>query len=141
MTIIIIKRDIKKVFVELQAIDHEMFLIDYSSSKDEFITRVRIVHLNSMSLNFMLNDSQITINIVGVERMKNVASNVAADNDQSMNFMNIAANISDQDFKNIAAIIIEANLLNFSQDINEKDVIEENDIIVRKNSVHAERLR
>jgi hypothetical protein len=89
----------------------------------------------------MLNDSQITNNIVSAERIENVASNVAADNDRSMNFMNIAANISDQDFMNIAAIINEANFMNFSQDINEKDVIEENDIIVKKNSIHAERLR
>jgi hypothetical protein len=39
MIIIIIKRNIKKVFAELKAFDHEMFFIDYSSSNDEFITR------------------------------------------------------------------------------------------------------
>jgi hypothetical protein len=120
MIIIIIKRDIKKVFAELRAIDHEMFLVDYSSSDDEFIIRARIVHLNSMSLNFMLNDQQITINTVITEheRIENVASNVVANNDESINFMNIAAIISEKDFMNI------------SRRINEKDII-----AVMKNSI------
>jgi hypothetical protein len=127
----IIKRDIKKVFAELEAIEHEMTLIDYSSSNDEFITRIRIVYLNSMSLNFMLNDSRITINIVIAERIKNVTSNVVADNDRSIDFMNIAASIS------------EKNFMNISRRINEKDIIavienSVNNIVI---AIDTERLR
>jgi hypothetical protein len=120
----IIKRDIKKVFAEFKAIDHEMFLVDYSSSDDEFITRVRIVHLNSMSLNFMLNDSQTTVNIVIAERIENVASNVAADNDRSMNFMNITANISEDDVMDIAASISEDHFMDIAASISENDFMD-----------------
>jgi hypothetical protein len=128
----IIKRDIKKVFAELKAIEHEMILIDYSSSNDEFITHARILHLNSMILHFMLNDSQITINTFMTEQkeIKNFASNIAANNDQSMNFMNIAATINEKDFMNIAASINEKNFMNISRRINEKDII-----VVTQNSV------
>jgi hypothetical protein len=135
MIIIIIKRDIKKVFAKLKAIEHEMFLIDYSSSDDESITRARIVHLNSMSVNFMLNDPTF---MTEQKEIEDFASNIAADNDRSMNFMNITTNINEKDSMNIAATISEANLMNFSQDTNEKNVIEENDIIVKKNSIHVE---
>jgi hypothetical protein len=129
----IIKRDIKKVFAEFKAIDHEMFLVDYFSSNNKFIIRAQIVHLNSMSLNFMLNDLQITINtfMIEHERIENVASNVVANNDRSINFMNIAASINEKNFMNIL------------RRINEKDII-----AVTKNSVDnivmiidAERLR
>jgi aryl-alcohol dehydrogenase-like predicted oxidoreductase len=78
------KREIKKAFADLQKVEHEMTLIDYASSNEEASIHERIVQLNSMSLNFMLNDSQITVNIVITERIENVASNVAADNDRSM---------------------------------------------------------
>ncbi len=91
----------------------------------------------------MLNDSQITINIFMTEQkeIENFASNIAANNNRSMNFINIATNINEDDFMNIAATINEANFMNFSQDINDKDVIKENDIIVRKNLFHAEQIR
>jgi hypothetical protein len=119
----IIKRDIKKVFAEFKAIDHEMFLVDYSSSNDEFITHARIVHLNSMSLNFMLNDSQITRITHNTftaehERIENVASNVIANNDESIDFMNIAANVNDENFMNISREINEDNIAVLKNSVN-----------------------
>jgi hypothetical protein len=117
---IVTKREIKKAFAELQKVEHQMTLINYASSNEEASTHERIVHLKSMSLNFMLNDSQITINIVIAEheRIENVVSNVVANNDKSINFMNIAA------------IINVKNFMNISRRINEKDII-----VVMKNSV------
>jgi hypothetical protein len=114
-----------------------MSLIDYSSSDDEFITRARIVHLNSMSFNFMLNDSQITIHT------KNVASNVVTNNDRSMNFMNIAAIINEKDFINIATSINEKDFMNISRRINKKDIIvvTHNSIDIIVMIIDAERLR
>jgi hypothetical protein len=141
----IIKRDIKKVFAELEAIEHEMILIDYSSFNDEFIIRARIVHLNSMSLHFMFNDRQITINtfITEQKEIENFASNIAANNDRSMNFMNIATIISEKDFMNIATIINEKNFINVSRLFNEKDIIvvTQNQVDNIVMTIDAERLR
>ncbi len=67
----------------------------------------------------MLNDSRITINIVIAERIENVTLNVVANNDRSINFMNIAASIN------------ENNFMNISRRINKKDII-----AVIKNSVN-----
>jgi hypothetical protein len=49
---------IKQDFKEIAAAGHEMALVDYPSSDDEpgNTTRAREVHLNPMSLNFMLNE-------------------------------------------------------------------------------------
>ncbi len=129
----IIKRDIKKVFAELEAIEHEIILIDYSFSNDEFIICAWIIHLNSMNLHFMFNDSQIKNNIFMTEQkeIENFASNIAADNDKLINFMNIAAIINEKDFINIATSINEEDFMNISRFINEKDII-----VVTQNSIN-----
>jgi hypothetical protein len=93
----------------------------------------------------MLNNSQIKNNtfIIEQKEIEDFASNIAADNDRLMNFMNIAATINEKDCINIAASINEKNFMNISRRINEKDII-----VVTQNSINnivmiidAERLR
>jgi hypothetical protein len=105
------KREIKKAFAELQKVEHEMTLVDYASSNEEASTHERIVHLNSMSLKFVMNDQK-------QEKITNIAAQILAEDYFAADFMNIAA------------IISEANFMNISRRINEKDII-----AVMKNSV------
>jgi hypothetical protein len=65
------------------------------------------------------------------KEIENFASNIAADNDKLINFMNIAAIINEKDFINIATSINEEDFMNISRFINEKDII-----VVTQNSIN-----
>jgi hypothetical protein len=121
----ITKRDIKEAFAEFKATGHEMSLVDYPSSGDESTTRAQAVHLNPMSLNFMLNDPQTTVNT------EDVASNVVADNDQLVDSMNITASTIEKDSMDIPRRSNEEDITAFTQNSVDNTVI----------AIEAERLR
>jgi hypothetical protein len=53
---IIILQQIKQVFRIMLVTNHEITLINYLFSNEKSIIRARVIYLNSMSLNFMLNE-------------------------------------------------------------------------------------
>jgi hypothetical protein len=92
----ITRHEIKQAFSELQAAGHEMALVDYPSSDDEESSiHARIIHLNSMNLNFMLNDPRITMNVLMIEQEKTRdITELLAEDDPSAMFMDISEGVS-----------------------------------------------
>ncbi len=121
---IITRQQIKQAFKELLNANIEMTLIDYLLSNKKLIITTRLVNLNSMSLNFMLNDfhffmkQEKSINHFMIEQ--NYFVNNSADDNHLENVMNITFNLNSYSKKKII-LNISSNMMSIERAIKEQE--------------------